>query len=449
MTVLSCSLGLRYGTLFVELFTEEPAPEAPAVPVSRSIAMAHPVDWCGILRFAPMSLSQGQWSLEAAAGPPDSQETLSPSSGFISWSAESKHPLACHEMKQLYVVERDVVFSAHASCEEKSGKCMKRLSRMRSAAGMCNMFIDAHPEPLAFEMPGVKQPPKMHLRFFPTEFLRPKPGMLCGLSIRITLAVAPPGLELPLVLYVPSGCFSECSQEQAHASFCISRIGDCAEICLLDPSRLIGRSAWRVSAGFSSESVRGLELPKLLDTPETFLDVLALKLHLGDEKVLTMPVGEHAIVLRLLPSTLRVDVPRPVFGLFLPPADAADELRLASSGGEVAGIFVHSLAVHSPHVRCCLISAGPDPGVLFYPLPHTGGKTFIPAQPDQHGKIVAYAFLPEFGHHAVAEAAISDFALQLRWIFNESLVLSWWFLDSRDPESKKIKEIYLRLVFLK
>lgn len=68
--------------------------------------------------------------------------------------------------------------------------------------------------------------------------------------------------------------------------------------------------------------------------------------------MLTMPLGEHAIVLRLLPTTLRVDVPRPVFGLFLPPAEAADELRLhSSSQGEVAGIFVHSLAVHSPHVR--------------------------------------------------------------------------------------------------
>ena len=228
-----------------------------------------------------------------------------------------------------------------------------------------------------------------------------------------------------------------------------------------------------------------------------------------------MPLGDHAIVLRLLPSTLRLDVPRPVFGLFLPPAEAAEELRLhGAEQGEVAGIFVHGLAVHSPHVRqgragrvasvgmflgrksisswrstwdnvnfkkrpleddvylalitvferllflvslhmakipsqlepmggtwlrgaatskcvkmnlrpckpqnsstkpllqnlkgdkeisstppcwyqhlprpvrCCFISAGPDPGTLFYPLPHMGGKVFIPAQPNENGKML-------------------------------------------------------------
>ncbi|CAK9016538.1 unnamed protein product [Durusdinium trenchii] len=415
----------RYGSLSIELSVDEPRPEPPAPGgkvLSLANAIAHPVDWCGVLRFSP-ELGLGRWSLEAAAGPPQApgpdQDGLSPSSGFISWVAESKEALACPEMKELFVVERDVVFSAHASLGDKAGKCMKRLSRMRGAGGMCNMFVDAHPDPLAFEMAGVKHPPRMHLRFFPAEFLRPKPGMPCGLSIRITLAAVPPGLDLPLVFYVPAGCFSEYAQEQSHASFCISHIGDCAEICLSDPSRLIGRALWRVSANFSSERTRGLDLTRLLTVPDAFIDVLALRLRPVDEKVLTIPVDEHAIVLRVLPSTLRVDVPRPVFGLFLPPADTADDLRMMSPGGEVAGIFVHSLAVHSPHVRCCLISAGPDPGTLFYPLPHMGGKVFIPAQPDHHGKVIAHAFLPDFGYHAVAEATVSDFALQLRWLFNE------------------------------
>ena len=44
---------------------------------------------------------------------------------------------------------------------------------------------------------------------------------------------------------------------------------------------------------------------------------------------------------------------------------------------------------HLPRpVRCCFISAGPDPGTLFYPLPHMGGKVFIPAQPNENGKML-------------------------------------------------------------
>ena len=40
------------------------------------------------------------------------------------------------------------------------------------------------------------------------------------LGLRFTLAAAPPGLELPLVIYVPSSCFSSYAQEHAEASFC-------------------------------------------------------------------------------------------------------------------------------------------------------------------------------------------------------------------------------------
>ena len=209
----------------------------------------------------------------------------------------------------------------------------------------------------------------------------------------------------------------------------------------MDPSRLLGRSLWRLSANFSAQ---GSALGSLLD-------ILSLKLRPGDERVLTMPLGEHAIVLRLKSSTLRLDVPRPVFGLFLPPAEAADDLRLHGTG-EVAGILVHSLAVHSPHVRpdcdklvdkfavectlqmrhvcgtvkwwlwdkddaetsipcyaatqpsvplrCCFISAGPDPGSLFYPLPHMSGKIFIPAQPNENGKMLALNLITYLWHVA-------------------------------------------------
>eukprot|EP00435_Cladocopium_sp_Y103_P034153 s2630_g8.t1 len=397
----------KYGQISLELSLQPLADNVRPAP-SPAVHLAHPTDWCGVLRFAPdFGELQGRWSMEAAAGAASDSGKASPSSGFISWTAEGE----ATDVKELFIVERDVVFSAHASCDNLTGKCVKRLSRMRGPGGsQCNMFVEAHPEPVPLEIVGVKQPPRMHLRFFPADFLRPRAGMPCGISLRFTLAAAPPGFELPLVIYVPSGCFSSYGQEHAEASFCISHIGDCAEVCLMDPSKLLGRSLWRLSANFSS--------PDSAES-QSFLDVLSLKLHPGDERVLTMPLCDDAIVLRLLPSTLRLDVPRPVFGLFLPPAEAVEELRLHGAEGEVAGIFVHSLAVHSPHVRCCFISAGPDPGTLFYPLPHMGGKVFIPAQPNENGKIVAYAFLPDFGYHATAETAIGDACSQLHWVFNE------------------------------
>lgn len=34
-------------------------------------------------------------------------------------------------------------------------------------------------------------------------------------------------------------------------------------------------------------------------------------------------------------------------------------------------------------------------------------------------RIVAYAFLPDFGYHAMAETAIGDACSQLHWVFNE------------------------------
>ncbi|CAJ1408763.1 unnamed protein product [Effrenium voratum] len=394
----------RYGTLSFEVCCDEPPPAPPSAPPQPEAHLAHPMDWCGVLRFAiDFRELSGTWSLEAAAG-----NGSSPSSGFISWTEEAeKSPVAPKAPQQLFVVERDVVFSAHAGLADRglAGGCVRQLSQMRGPRGPCNMFLEPHPEPLTMDV-AVKQPPQIHLRFFPADYLRPRPGMPCGISVRFTLAAAPPKLQMPLVIHVPAGCFSD-QEHRPDASFSISHLGDCAEINLLDPLRLLGRSLWRVSAGFEAQVERGPGLSQLLALSESLVDILAMRLRAGDEKVVTLPVGEHSVVLRVVLAALRVDVPRPVLGIFMPPTDAADELRLeASSQGEVAGIFVHSLAVHSPHVRCCLVTASSDAGALLHPLPHMGGKVFIPAQCDHRGKVVVHAFLPEFGYHAVAETAL-------------------------------------------
>eukprot|EP00438_Fugacium_kawagutii_P009140 Skav206181 [mRNA] locus=scaffold1844:61159:66790:- [translate_table: standard] len=328
-----------YGQLSLEL-SSQPLPDIASQAVPPAVHLAHPSDWCGVLRFAA---DFGE--LQAANGQLVHGGRLRTGGGGSGGTVQWLHQLEQQgrDVKELFIVERDVVFSAHAASSDGiTGRCVKRLSRMRGpGGGLCNMFVEAHPEPVPLEMMGVKQPPRMHLRFFPADFLRPRAGLAC---LRFTLAAAPPSMELPLVIYVPSGCFS--SREQPEAS--ISHIGDTAEVCLVDPSRLVGRSLWRLSANFSGAEG---------STDATFLDLLSLKLRCGDERVLTMPVGQHAIVLRLLPSILRLDIPRPVFGVFLPPAEAADELRLhGSAQGEVAGIFVHSLAVHSPHVRRIALS---------------------------------------------------------------------------------------------
>lgn len=115
------------------------------------------------------------------------------------------------------------------------------------------------------------------------------------------------------------------------------------------------------------------------------------RLRFDEDHVLTVPVGEHALVLRLHAMAWRLDVAMPVLGT------AVAGGPLLALRGHVAGLYVHSLAVHSAHVRRCWLAAGPDPGAMLEPLPHVSGKVFIPAQCDERGKIVAHAVLPDFG----------------------------------------------------
>jgi len=70
------------------------------------------------------------------------------------------HQPLSQDVKELFIVERDVVFSAHASRENLTGKCVKRLSRMRGPGGsQCNMFVEAHPEPAPWIVISVWDPP--------------------------------------------------------------------------------------------------------------------------------------------------------------------------------------------------------------------------------------------------------------------------------------------------
>ena len=420
----------HYGALSFRVCRSPPAPGlARPEPGEANLSdLAHPLDWCGVLRFSPELRDvprghRGVWSMEAAAGPPDSRDLLSPSSGFVSWQVQEGEDAGKRHWspQQLFVVERDLVVSLHASCAETGwqGSCVQRLSKMRGPRGPCNLFMDPHPPPVVLKMHGTEASVAMHLRFFPADFLRPS-SRSSGISIRITLAAAPPALQLPVAFGVPSGCFSMLGDNANDTSFHLTGLGDCVEICLPDPARLVGRSVWKVTetgGGNKAVSVSGVEG---LHPPQCLLDILAMRLRPGHDKVFTLPLGDHAIALRFCLTLLHIDVPRPVLGVSVPAKDPMEELSTAApSHGEVVGIFVHALAVHSPQVTCCLLNGGPEAPTLVYPLPHFGGRIFVPAQPDGRGKLTITAFLPEFGCHAVAQTAVADSCLQLHWRFSD------------------------------
>jgi len=426
----------RYGVLSFQVCSVAVGPGPLPLPEDADFPdLSHPLDWCGVLRFSPEIRDMprghcGLWSLEAAAGPPDDRGRLCPSSSFLSWHVQEEEGVGNHRKwmhwrhQQLFVVERDLLFSIRATCQEAGweGSCIQRLSKMRGPRGPCNMFTEAHPDPVLLKMHGTEVSVAMHLRFFPAEFLRPR-SRAGGISIRITLLAAPPILQLPVALSVPSGCFSLSGDNAKDTIFHICRIGDCTEVCLSDPLRIVGRSVWKVSEiGRDGE---GTTSHDLRPDPDCLVDILALRLRAGDDKVLTLPLGDHTIVLRLCLRMLDVDVARPVLGVCVPMQGAEPVEVLGEQGfghsehGEVIGIFVHALAVHSPQVTCCLLCAGPEAVSVFYPLPHVGGKVFVPAQPDGRGKVNIIAFLPEFGCHAAAQTAVGDGCLQLHWRFSD------------------------------
>ncbi|CAE8600433.1 unnamed protein product, partial [Polarella glacialis] len=327
-------------------------------------------------------------------------------------------------------MEHDPTLSVHATLVDTdvddvavgaSAKVEVHLSRVEGPHGLCNALLEARPAPLSLLWKSSnlasRDRPQLHLRFFQTDFLRP--GRQSGLCIRITLLAAPEMLPLPLGIHVPAGCFSRADgQEDEEATFAISRLGDCTEICLIDPLRLVGRSVWRITSGFAIDPpvVANPAAPEL---SECLIDLLALRLHLDGDKTLTLPVGGSLVVVRVALAALQVDVARPVLGVFVPDVAKSEELHVqpAVSRGEVVGLVVHALAVHSPVVTQCLLSAGPEAGTLFDPLPHHGRRAFVPAQPSRLGRLVVHAFLPEHGVAAHSEVHVSDGPLQIRWKF--------------------------------
>ena len=107
---------------------------------------------------------------------------------------------------------------------------------------------------------------------------------------------------------------------------------------------------------------------------------------------------------------------------------------------------------HSPNfyricraaVRCCFISAGPDPGTLFYPLPHMGGKAFIPAQPDQNGKTL---WLPKTKKFA---AVFCSHAAQVKVAVGHGMILGFYWKCLHGRSFLKLfpgNLVRLRLVF--
>lgn len=68
--------------------------------------LRHPLNWCGVLRLALED--DDAWDVEAACGPPEPRG-LEPSTCFMAWHQTSP------TVQELFVLERDVVFSASAS----------------------------------------------------------------------------------------------------------------------------------------------------------------------------------------------------------------------------------------------------------------------------------------------------------------------------------------------
>ncbi|CAE7470974.1 hspD, partial [Symbiodinium sp. CCMP2456] len=439
----------RYGVLSFQVCSVAVVAGPPPVPEDADLPdLSHPLDWCGVLRFSPEIRDMprgncGLWSVEAAAGPPDDRGRLCPSFNFVSWHVQEEEGVGNHRMwmhwrhKQLFVVERDLLFSIRATSREVGweGSCIQRLSKMRGPRGPCNMFTEAHPDPVLLKMPGTEVSVAMHLRFFPAEFLRPR-SHAGGISIRITLLAAPPILQLPVVFSVPSGCFSLSGDNAKDTIFHISRIGDCTEVCLSDPLRIVGRSVWKVS----ETGREATTLDELRPDTDCLVDILALRLRAGDDKVITLPLGDHTIVLRLCLTVLHADIARPVLGVCVPALEPVEVLGGQGPGpsghGQVVGIFVHALAVHSPQVTCCLLSGGPEAASAFYPLPHVGGKVFVPAQPDGRGKVNILAFLPEFGCLAAAQTAVGDGCLQLHCNSKKLLAINTWHLAAAQMQHR-------------
>jgi len=420
-------------------------------------------DFCGVLCLAFAAFPH-RCLLEASVG------YYAGTSWEAGGSRDSDGP------QRLLVVERDPILRIHATMQDEGGvgggntsadqallaaHGEAHLASIDGPWGRNSLLLDPSPCPLALLWRAARrrgghwegqheqklEPPQMHLRFFPAEFLRPD-TFGGGLRVRIRLvhvplAAAP--LLLPLAVHVPRGCFGSCGitgggdRDNSDVSFALTRTNDCAEICLPDPLRLVPFSAWRIVASpmldrdtDAFSTAQGMRAPladiateAILGDPlaECWLDVLALRLSIGTDRTVTVPLGSHSCVLRVGLTSLNVREPYPVEGVPWPDSsEECDDALLRTrpfceEETEYMGIVVHALAVHSPSVTKCMLWGGPQPGIMFERLPHSGARVFVAAQPNNHGRALINALLPEHGTSAIAEAVLGDGPLQLHWMF--------------------------------
>ncbi|CAK0843922.1 unnamed protein product, partial [Prorocentrum cordatum] len=363
-------------------------------------------DFCGVLRVAADRRSR-RGVFQVSVG----------RCNFTSWEAGFEARSGeCG--KRLLVVESKPLMSVHATLQAEEGRTLDahgelHLAKVEGPSGTQSLLMEDRPNPLTLQWKTAehgRERPHLHYRFFSAEFLQPSDPS--GVCVTVTLQMASATVSLPLAVHVPRECFQRGAGAGTEA-FALGRTGARAEIYLPDAQRLVDWSAWEVTPAVPTA------FPACPGPGSAgggwLVDVLALRLRLGTERTVALPLGPDLVVLRFCASRLSL-LPRPVLG-----DGGAQEASAAPAqdprSGEVAGIVVHSLAVHSPAVCQCLLSGGAGPSVLFAELPHQASRCFVPAEPDGRGRVCIHALLPEWGLSASAEAQLGDGALELHWVF--------------------------------
>lgn len=384
---------------------------------------------CGVLGVACGPSTAGRVAYEMSIG----------ACVFRTWTYEGDAPTG---PQWLHLCERDVPLRVHAtsqlagsgeaaaaSGEMQLGEICARggdAAQRRGPAALALAWRSAGLQGDGDAAPRQGGAPRMHFRFFHADFLRPG---ACGIPVfRFTLVMASRSCPLPLSICVPAAVFGP-QRDNADAdeefAFDFVQLGVAVEICLPEPFRLVGHSLWRVVALDADGVAQSGGDP----AQECVVDVLALQLRQGGERVISGTLGSHTLVLRASLLVLDPQVPRALSG-------GSSEVEATSlsdrwppplallrprGGGEMVGLLVHALAVHSAAVTRCVLFGGVGgcgAVVVSLPLALNRGRTFVAIEAScGAGAAILWALLPDHGVSASTPVVFGDGVQQLQWTF--------------------------------